>query len=68
MVSEQDIRRLAYVPGEGSDFEVDFGFASGWFKISGDAAKLSDRYLAAAVNRSMKRDGYKFPRGGPREI
>jgi hypothetical protein len=66
MVSERDVQRLAYVLGEGSDLEVDFGFATGWFKIRGDASKLSDRCLVDAVNRSMKRDGYKFPKGGPR--
>lgn len=68
MISECDIRRLAYVPGDGTHFEADFGFAVGWFKIGFDAKKLSNKYLADAVNGLVRRKGYKFPGGGPREI
>jgi hypothetical protein len=65
-VSERDIRLIAYTQGEGSDLEADFGIAIGWFRVSGDVRRASNRRLAEQINRSVKEYGY--PGGLRREI
>jgi hypothetical protein len=74
MVSEQHIRLLAHVPGDGLHFEVPVRLGTLWFVLSeaamasGSAGKIGNRSLASTVNKWLKERGYSWPGGGPRMI